>query len=143
MAQKSESDYRFLPSYILTTRSVLNPNNQDLKSFGHEIVFALHPTDWNTFRGQPAKEERLIQHGLDKIKYPVLPCEIPKLENQLRMRINLFNFDDPSGFRRYAMNISKSDFIEEINLLYWDGRYAWIKHFSRLFYDTLKYVFLC
>ena len=141
MAQNSESDYRLLPSYILSTRSVLNPINQDLKSFGHAIVFAHHPTDWNARRGQPAKEERFIKHGLDKIKYPVFPCEIPELENQLRIRINLFSFDDPSGYRRYAMYVSKSDYIEEINLLYWDGRYAWIKHFSRLFYDTMKYVF--
>ena len=60
MAQNSESDYRHLPSYILSTRSVLNPSNQDLKSFGHAIVFAYHPTDWSACRGQPAKEERLI-----------------------------------------------------------------------------------
>ena len=88
--KNSESDYRLLPSYILSTRSVLNPINQDLKSFGHAIVFAHHPTDWNATRGQPAKEERLIQHGLDKMKYPVLPSEIPNLDNQLRMRINFF-----------------------------------------------------
>ena len=142
MAQKSESDYRLLPSYILSTLSVLNPINQDLKSCGHAIVFDHHPTDWNARRGQPAKEERLIQHGLDKIKYPVLPCEDPKLADQLQMRINFFSFDDPSGYRRYAMYISKSDFIKEINLLYLDGRYAWIKHFYRLFYNTMKYVLL-
>ena len=140
MAQNSESDYRLWPSYILSTRLVLNPINQDLKSVGHAIVVAKHQTDWNARRGQPAKEERLIQHGLDKIKYPVLPCEIPKLENQLRMRINLYSCDDASGYRRYAMYISKSDFIKEINLIYWDGGYAWIKHFSRMFYDTMKYV---
>ena len=82
MAQNSEPDYRFLPSYILSTRSVLNPINQVLKSFGHAIVFAHHPTDWNARRGQPAKEERLIQHNLDKIKFPVFPREIPTNENQ-------------------------------------------------------------
>ena len=83
MPQNSESYYRLLPSYILSTRSVLNPINQELTSFGHAIVVAHHPTDWNGRRGQPAKKGRLIQHGLDRIKYPVLPCEIPKLENQL------------------------------------------------------------
>ena len=89
MAQNSESDYRLLPYYIFSTRSVLNRFNQDLQSFGHAIVFAHHPTDWNASRGQPANEERLIQHVLDKIKYPVLPYEIPNLETQLLMRINL------------------------------------------------------
>ena len=92
MAQNSESDYRLLPSYILSTRSVLNPINQDLKSFGHAIVVAHHPTDWNARQRQPAIEERFIKHGLNTIKYPVFPCEIPELENQLQMRINLFFF---------------------------------------------------
>ena len=45
MAQDSESDYRLLPSFIASTQSVLNPRNNDLKSFGHAIPFALHPTD--------------------------------------------------------------------------------------------------
>ena len=61
MALNSESDYRLLPSFILSTRSVLNPINQDLQRFGHAIVFAHYQTDWNACRGQPAKEERLIQ----------------------------------------------------------------------------------
>ena len=73
MAQNSESDYRLLPSYILSTRSVLNPINQNLNSFVHAIVFAHHPTDWIACQKQPAKEKRLIQHGLDKINNPVLP----------------------------------------------------------------------
>ena len=33
------------------------------------------------------------------------------------MRINFISFDDPFGYRRYAMYIFKSDFIEEINLV--------------------------
>ena len=38
MALGSESDYRLLPSFIASTRSVLNPRNNDLKSFGHAIA---------------------------------------------------------------------------------------------------------
>ena len=142
MSQNIESDNRHLPSYILSTRSVLNPINKNLQSFGNAIVFAHHPTDWNASRWQPAKKERLIQHGLDKIKYPVLPFEIPNLENKLRIRINLLSFDHLSGYRRYAIYISKSEFIDEINLFYFDWRYAWTTHFFRLFYDTIKSVVL-
>ena len=83
-----------------------------------------------------ASNSRFIQHGLDKIKYPVLPNEIPALENTFHIRINLFSFDDAFGYKRFAQYISKQYYTEEINLLYWDGRYAWIKHFSRLFTDT-------
>ena len=138
MAQGTESDYRLLPSFIASTRTVLNPKNRDLKSFGHAIVFAYHPTDWNSHRRKPANNSRFIQHGLDSVKYPVLPNEIPELEDKLKLRINVFSFDDAFGYKRYALYISQRFYMGEINLLFWDGRYAWIKHFSRLFFDTTK-----
>ena len=64
--------------------------------------------------------------------------EIPGIEDKLHYRINLFSFDEAFGYKRYAQYISKRFYPEEINLLFWDGRYAWIKHFSRLFADTTK-----
>ena len=90
MAQCSESNYRLLPSFIVSTRSVLNPMNNDLKSFLHAIAFALHPTDWRSLRIFSASNSRFIQHGLDKIQYPVLPNDIPTLGERLNIRINLF-----------------------------------------------------
>ena len=68
---KAKSDYRLLPSFIASTRSVLNPMNCDVKSFGDSIVFAPHPTDWNSDRRKPANNNRFIQHDLDSDKYPV------------------------------------------------------------------------
>ena len=138
MAQGSESDYRLLPSFIASTRSVLNQRNNDLKSFGHAIAFTFHLTDWKSRKVYSASNSRFSQHGLDKIKYPVLPNEIPGIEDKPRYRINLFSFDDAFGYKRYAQYISKRFYPEEINLLFWDGRYAWIKHFSRFFADTTK-----
>ena len=118
MAHISESDFRLLPSFIVSTRSVLNPMNKDLKSFGHAIAFALHPTNWRSRRMFSASKSRFIEHGLDKIKYPVLPNEIPELEDKLHYRINLFSFDDAFGYKRYAQFISKGFYPEEINLLF-------------------------
>ena len=85
-----------------------------------------------------ASNNRFIQQELDKIKYSVLPNDITSLEERLQLRINLFLFEDTLGYKRFAMYISKTSFKMEINLLYWDGRYAWIKHISRLFCDTTK-----
>ena len=135
----SESDYRLLPLFIALILSVLNPRNNDLKSFGHAIAFALHPTDWRCRRVYSASNTRFSQHGLDKIKYLVLLNEIPELKHKLHMKINLFSFDDAFGYKRYAQYISKHNYPEEINFLYWDGRYVWIKHFVRIFSDTTKY----
>ena len=139
MAQGSESDYRLLPSFIASTRSVLNLRNNDLKCFGHAIAFALHPTDWRSRRVYSASNSWFIEHGLDKIKYPVLLTEIPGLEEKHHYKINVFSFDDIFGYKRYPLYISKRFYTEEINLLFWDGRYAWIKHFWRLFADATKY----
>ena len=135
MAQSSELDYKLLPLFIASTRSVLNPRINDLKSFGHAVAFALHSTDWRSRRVYSASNSRFIEHGLDKIKYPVLPNKIPGLQDKLHYRINLFLF----GYIRYAHYISKRFYVEEINFLFWDGRYAWIKHFSRFFADNTKY----
>ena len=121
MAQGSESDYRLLPSFIASTRSVLNPRNNNLKSFGHDFAFALYPTDWRSRRVYSASNSRFIEHGLDKIKYPVLPNEIPGLENKLHYKINLFLFDDAFGYKRYAQYISKRFYHEEINPLFGTG----------------------
>ena len=73
MAHGRESDYRLLLSFIASTLSVLNPRNNDLKSFEHAISFALHPTDWRCRRVYSASNNRFCQHGLGNIKYPVLP----------------------------------------------------------------------
>ena len=77
MAQGSESEYRLLPSFIASTRSVLNPMNNYLKSFGHAIAFALHLTDWKSRKVYSVSNSRFSQHVLDKIKCPILPKEIP------------------------------------------------------------------
>ena len=77
---KAKSDYRLLPSFIASTRSVLNPMNCDVKSFGYANVFAPHPTDWNSDRSQPANNNRFIQHELDSVKYPGFSNEISELK---------------------------------------------------------------
>ena len=105
MAQGTESDYGQLPLFIASTRCVLKTKTRDLKSYGHAIVFAHPPTDWNSNRGQPANNSRFIQHNLDSIKYPVLPNEIPELEDKLKLRINLFSFDNAFRYKRFALYI--------------------------------------
>ena len=49
--------------------------NRDVQSFGHAIVFAPHPTDWNSDRSQPANNNRFIQHELDSVKYTFFRME--------------------------------------------------------------------
>ena len=53
----------------------------------------------------------------------------------------MFIYADSAGYKRHSLFISKEYKQEEINLLYWDGRFVWIKFLSRLFYDIQKYAY--
>ena len=138
MELTAECDYRILPKYLISKRAILNPRNNDHRSFGYAIMFPLNPKDWRMYALNPQNDNKFHQHGLDKIKYPVLIDEIPACEEQLNIRINVFTFNDATGFNRYPLYISKKYKPNEVNLLYWEGRYSLIKYFSRLFSDVRK-----
>ena len=55
------------------------------------------------------------------------------------MSINLISYYDDEGRARYPLYISRRNSPTEIDLLYFDGHYAWIKNFSRLFSDLTKH----
>ena len=63
---------------------------------------------------------------------------IPQLEEQLQTSFNVFSFYDKDGRGRYVMFVSKRTMPREIDLLYYDNHYVWIKNFSRLFHDITK-----
>ena len=137
----SQSDFRLLPVFIQSKRAIINPMNNDHCSFGYAIVLFYHPGEWKyrfkSFISDKLKQ-RFSEHKLDQIKYPVQIGDIPSIEDQLNLRINVFSFDDRTGCKRYPLYISKKYKPEEINLIYWEGRFAWIKFLSRLFHDITK-----
>ena len=139
--EDGESDFRLLPKFIQSKPAILNPQNNDHCSFGYAIVLFYHSGEWkyrfNSIMAERLKQ-RLFEHKLDQIKYPVQVRDIPAIEDQLNLRINVFTFDDPTGYRRHSLYISKKYKPEEINLIYWEGRFAWIKFLSRLFHDITK-----
>ena len=142
MSLQSESDFRLLAKFLVSKRAILNPTNMDHRSFGYAIMFFLHPNGWKMFKSKPHLDDNFERYGLNNIKYPVLLEEIPALEDQLDIRISIYTFDDPSGLKRHSLYISPKLKPEEVNLLYWEGRYALIKYFDRLFSDCRKYYFL-
>jgi hypothetical protein len=123
MAPNSESDFRLLPKFIQSKYVMLNPMNKDHCSIGYAIVLSLHPHEWRQSKSKQLLPQRLMelfsQHGLlHKIKYPVQIDDIPALEDQLNIRINVFTFDDVAGYKRHSLYISKQYKPEEVNLLY-------------------------
>ena len=94
------------------------------------------------FKLQPHSDKNFEKDGFNKIKFPVLLNEMPALEEQLNIRISIYTFDDAAGLKRHSLYVSPKFKREEVNLLYWKGRYALIKYFDRLFSDCRKYNFL-
>ena len=146
MSTHNESDFRLLPTFIQSKRAILNPMNTDLCSFGYAIVLFYYPNEWRMCTSKVTLPHRLkekfAQLSLDKIQYPVQIQDIPSIEEQLNLRINVFTFADTAGYKRHSLYISKKYKPEEINLVYWEGRFAWIKFLSRLFHDIIKYTII-
>ena len=143
MSTNSETDFRLLPKFIQSKRAILNPLNNDHFSFGYAIVLCFHPNEWKMCCSKNLLCQRLKQrfahYGLEKLTYPVQIGDISSIEDQLNIRINLFTFADSNGYKRHSLYISKKYKSEEVNLFYWEGRFAWIKFLSRLFHDINKY----
>ena len=71
--------------------------------------------------------------GLNYIEYTVNPLDLPIIEQRLNISINLYSYFDDIGQARHFMYISRHKRVCEINLLYFNEHYAFIKTFSRLF----------
>ena len=109
-SEESESDFRLLPVFIQSKRASLNPLNNDHCSFGYAIALFYHLGEWKyRFKSNMSDriKQRFSEHKLEQIKYPVQIRDIPAIEDQLNLRINVFTFDDPSWYRRYSLYISK------------------------------------
>ena len=132
------SDYRLLPKVLVSKRAILNPTNIDHRSCGYAIMFAQNPKDWKEYSSKPSMDIHFEQLGLNKIKYPVLLNKVPACDEQLNIGINVFTFDDAAAFKRHFHYISRKFKPQEVNLLYWKGRYALIKYVSRLLSDVQK-----
>ena len=98
-----------------------------------------NPKRWCSNLNRPSTFSKHFERfGLDNISYPVDPKNISEIEDQLQLRINLISFFDDEGRERYPFYISKKTYPEEVDLLYWNGHFAWIKNFSRFMSDLTK-----
>ena len=79
------------------------------------------------------------EHGLDAIEYPVSPIDLPRIEQRLNISINVIGFYDNDGKARYPLYCSRHVSETEVDLLYWERHFAWIKDFSRLMSDITKH----
>ena len=124
-----------LPAFLKSKKAIINVNNKDNRCFGYAVLAALRKLPKNAERAHlylPFFQE----NGLHNLHYPIQPEAVPEIERQLHLRINIFSFFDDEGKGRYPLYVSKNEeYTEEIDLLYWNEHYAWIKSFSRFIAD--------
>ena len=127
--------YTELPRFLLLKKAIINIKNKDNQCFAYCIVAHFQPVKGNS--SNPAHYRKYFsQYGLDKIQYPVTFEQIPEIEAQLNIGINVFSFFDDEGKARYPKYISpEGKYKDEINLLYWNEHFAYIKKFSAFIAD--------
>ncbi len=129
--------YKPLPKFILDKHAVINVQNTDDRCLGFSVLSMLHPQQSNPQR--PNHYNNLFQtRNLNQLNYPIEQRKVPQVEDTIAMNINIYGFSH-EGIKRFPIYLSKKQYPISINLLYWDGHYAWIKDFPALFFDVSKH----
>ena len=129
-----------LPKFIKNKTAIVNVKNEDERCFNNAIAFALHPINGSYHANIPDLYLQYFdEHHLNDIEYPVHPTAMPELEENIDLSINLYSYFDDICKAIYPLYISRHDSPRHIDLLYFNGHYAWIKNVSRLFSQLTKH----
>ena len=134
----SGSAWSSLFQFLQNKKAIMDVQNEDDRCFGYAIASALHPINSNAQRPQKYLDY-FEETGLNDIENFVNPVDIPNLKERLNISINLYSYFDDIGRSRHPMYISRHKSVCEIDLLYFNEHYAWIKNFSCLCTDLTHY----
>ena len=127
--------YIKLPAEIQNKKATINIINADDKCLIYCLGRVLDPSP------EKSHLERVSTHlktvceslGLDKIKTPVNEQDLPKIESQFNISINLFSH---SGADIYPISLTQSTASKHVDLLVTSNsetnHYVWIKNFNKL-----------
>jgi hypothetical protein len=127
--------YSPLPPFLAKKKAIVNVHNTDARCFGYALLSALHQSAYHQER--PTQYSRYFaEHAeLNGLEYPVQVDQFEDVERQIGIAFNVFTFYDDDGRARYPLYLSKINVDEAIDLLFWNGHYAWIKSFTRFLGD--------
>ena len=131
-----------LPDGIQNKKATINIKNEDDKCFIYSLGRALDPSP------EKSRLDRVSEHlknvcenlGLNNIKTPVNVQDLPKIETQFNISINLYGHLD---FKIFPIQTTKSTAEKHVDLLVTSNsetnHYIWIKNFNRLCYNVTKH----
>ena len=134
--------YIKLPAEIQNKKATINIQNADDRCFIYCLGRALDPSPEKSHLEYVSKHLKMVCEslGLDKIKTPVNEQDLPKIESQLNISINLFSHSDS---HIYPIRITQSIASKHVDLLVTSNsetnHYVWIKNFNRLCYNVTKH----
>ena len=133
--------YQELPKLLANKKAIVNIRNNDDRCFGYLVLAGLLPDDPNRNINRPGRysDADFAEHGLDAIEYYLSLIDLQKLEQQMNISINVIRIYDNNGKARYPIYCNQHVSKTEVDLLYWDGYFAWIKDFSKLMSDITKH----
>ena len=134
MMWSANSDFQELPQFLRKKKAVVNVINNDQRSFGYSILSAKYYQIGRKNKHRLMFYDRLFnaQH-LTNLPYPVCIDDIEKYEKKLKLNINIITFSDDAGRDLSPLYVSnKKSNQPNIDLLYWNGHFAWVRNRSRL-----------
>ena len=132
-------------------KGLINLKNEDDKCFLWCLVRHLNPQKKDPQRIKLSDREFAKGLGFSGITYPVTINQIPQIERQNNININVFGYSEKSIFPIYvsdsgANHRSKDQtYTDHMELLYIEGgvgekqHYVYIKDFNRLMYNFTKH----
>src|SRR3989454_286052 len=133
-----------LPDKINNKKATINIQNKDDKCFIYCLGrrFDPNPESKNLERVSKHLKKTCCDLGFDKIKIPVTVKDIPKIEKEYNIAINLFGHNDGEIFP-ILTNKKVVDENKHIDLLITsredEHHYVWIKNFNKLFSQQTKH----
>ena len=131
-----------LPSEIQNKKTTINIQNKDDKCFIYCLGRALDPTPEKSNLKRVSTHLKTVCEslGLNNIKTPVNKQDLPRIEIQFNISINIFSH---SNSDIYPIPITNSTAVKHIDLLITSNsetnHYVWIKNFNRLCFNITKH----
>ena len=140
------SSYLDLPDKLKSKKAIINVKNNDQQCLKWALLSALHPIDHGSHPDRVSKYKQYENElNFAGVGFPVTLKDIPKVEKQNSLAINVFGYSESAGI--HPLYITKDNDKSPINLLLitkvTDGKtnshYTWIKDFNRLCFDQTRH----
>jgi hypothetical protein len=132
---RAGGSYVELPTFLRNKHAIINVQNSDNRCFAYSLLSALHPATMSVSRAKTYERHFASYPALQTLQYPVELDHLESVERAINISFNVYSFFDDEGRGRYPVYLSKISQEHAVDLLFWNGHYAWIKYFSGFLAD--------